>query len=91
MRGAWVRKCLEVPARRVVERADTLTGPQGGSEFGAWVEGLVSSVQAEWMLLDQLAPLPGSVPQTFSSLLNPILARTLCSFLFHCLAACLSP
>ncbi|EJD43374.1 hypothetical protein AURDEDRAFT_66656 [Auricularia subglabra TFB-10046 SS5] len=72
MRGAWVRKCLEVPARRVVERAETITGPQGGEEFGGWVEGLVSSVQAEYMLLDQLAPLPGSVPQTFASLLNPI-------------------
>ncbi|KZV87009.1 hypothetical protein EXIGLDRAFT_680369 [Exidia glandulosa HHB12029] len=72
MRGAWVRKCLEVPARRVVERAETVPGPQGGAEFAAWVEGLLSSVKEEHTLLVQLAPIPSSTPQTFASLLTPI-------------------
>ena len=82
MRGAWLKRCLEVPARRVVDRAETISGPAAGAELGIWVRALLSCASEEFDLLQQLAPLPSSVPQTFASLLNPILmlfANTLSS------------
>lgn len=42
MRGSWSRKCLETQGRRIVERAETLDGVQGGREFGQWVDNVVT-------------------------------------------------
>lgn len=53
MRGTWIRKCLEVDAKRVVEGRgegygsgrDTNAAEAGikeGQEFGVWVEGVIN-------------------------------------------------
>lgn len=74
MRGSWARKCLEVYARRVVDRAETTDGVSAGRELGKWTRDLLDVVevsfsqlvffcltwpQEEYDLLTQLAPLPG--------------------------------
>lgn len=40
MRGTWNRKSLELHAKRVVDRAETLDGVVAGKEFGTWVGNL---------------------------------------------------
>lgn len=49
MRGAWGKKCLELHAKRVVERSETLDGVKAGREFGNWVISLltVAEVRAQ--------------------------------------------
>ncbi|KAH7105240.1 Cullin repeat-like-containing domain protein [Auriculariales sp. MPI-PUGE-AT-0066] len=71
-RGKWITRCLEVPARRVIDRSETIPGPVAGGELGQWVRAMLLSLQLEYDIISQLAPLPNSVPQTFASLLNPV-------------------
>ena len=41
MRGNWGRKCLDVYARRVLERAETMDGVNAGREVGKWTQNLL--------------------------------------------------
>jgi exocyst complex component 7 len=44
MRGNWGRKCLELHAKRVVERAETIDGILSGRELGTWVRNMLDVV-----------------------------------------------
>jgi len=74
MRGAWGKRCLELYARRVVERSDTLDGVKAGREFGTWVDNLLSVAEAEYALLMELAPLSQgpALESTFAILITPL-------------------
>ncbi|KAI0073224.1 hypothetical protein K474DRAFT_1666843 [Panus rudis PR-1116 ss-1] len=74
MRGSWWRKGLEVYARRVVERAESVDGVEAGKEFGIWVGNLLTVAENEYDLLLDLAPLstPAALEQTFNTLLTPL-------------------
>ncbi|KAG6371893.1 Cullin repeat-like-containing domain protein [Boletus reticuloceps] len=103
MRGSWNRKSLEMHAKRVVDRADTLDGVIAGKEFGTWVGNLLRIAETEYSLLTDLAPLttPSLLASTYDTLLNPLLTlftdtlssltaiikRSLHKYTFHALAA----
>ncbi|KAI0052026.1 exocyst complex component exo70 subunit [Auriscalpium vulgare] len=103
MRGNWGRKCLEVYARRVVERAETIDGVVAGRELGNWVNNLLDVVEEEYGLLTQVGPLSGqaAISATYISLLTPLISlfnstltslltlikRSLHKFTFHALSA----
>ncbi|TCD71013.1 hypothetical protein EIP91_000511 [Steccherinum ochraceum] len=74
MRGAWGKKCLELYARRVVERSETLDGVKAGREFGIWVSSLLTVAEAEYGLLLDLAPLSLSpfLESSFGTLVTPL-------------------
>ncbi|THH10611.1 hypothetical protein EW145_g1201 [Phellinidium pouzarii] len=86
MRGSWVRKCIELDAKRVVEgRGDgyasgkdtdaAALGIREGQEFAMWIEGVIDVADGEYDLLSELALLP-STPQltsAFASLMTPVL------------------
>ncbi|KAI0826310.1 Cullin repeat-like-containing domain protein [Irpex lacteus] len=76
MRGSWIRKCLENYGRRVVDRAETIDGVASGRELGTWVANLLNVAELEYELLVELAPLPTQtiLPNTYSTLINPLLA-----------------
>ncbi|EIN08701.1 hypothetical protein PUNSTDRAFT_120310 [Punctularia strigosozonata HHB-11173 SS5] len=75
MRGNYAKRCLEVQAKRVVDRADTIDGVASGREFGAWVDNMLTVAEAECKLLSDLAPLPS--PQLISSAYSTLLAPLL--------------
>ncbi|KAF8426818.1 Cullin repeat-like-containing domain protein [Boletus edulis BED1] len=92
MRGSWNRKSLEMHAKRVVDRADTLDGVIAGKEFGTWVGNLLRIAE----ILH-----PSLLASTYDTLLNPLLTlftdtlssltaiikRSLHKYTFHALAA----
>lgn len=45
MRGSWCLKCLEMYAKRVVERSETLDGVLAGRELGKWVDDLLYTAE----------------------------------------------
>lgn len=51
MRGAWGKKCLELYARRVVERSETLDGVKAGREFGVWVNNVLTVAEVRHTIL----------------------------------------
>ncbi|KAL5511625.1 EXO70 [Sanghuangporus vaninii] len=86
MRGAWLRKCLEVDAKRVVEGRGEGYGSgrdtnaaevsiKEGREFGAWVEGVINVAENEYNVLTELTLLPSQaqLAGTYASLLTPLL------------------
>ncbi|KZV66270.1 exocyst complex component, exo70 subunit [Peniophora sp. CONT] len=76
MRGNWGRKCLDVYARRVLERAETVDGVNAGREVGKWTQNLLDIAEQEHALLAQLAPLPesGQLSRTYTVLLTPMVS-----------------
>jgi exocyst complex protein 7 len=45
MRGSWSKKCLDVAARRVLERTETLEGVAAGREVGRWVQNMLDVIE----------------------------------------------
>ena len=42
VKDAWVRKCLEMFGKRVVDRAETIDGVSAGEEVGKWTRDLLT-------------------------------------------------
>jgi len=76
MRGAWLRKCLEVYGKRAVERASTIDGIAAGQEFGKLVENILNVSEDEHSLLKDLIPLtvPSAIASTYAALITPLIS-----------------
>ncbi|PCH44653.1 hypothetical protein WOLCODRAFT_139125 [Wolfiporia cocos MD-104 SS10] len=76
MRGGWLRKCLDIYGKRVVERASTVDGITAGQEFGTFVENILDVAEEEYTHLTDLVPLtsPSMISSTYTTLLTPLIS-----------------
>ncbi|KAI0945118.1 hypothetical protein AcV7_010355 [Taiwanofungus camphoratus] len=74
MRGSWLRKCLEMYGKRVVDRAETLDGVMAGRELGKFIENILNVSEEEYSLLTDLAPLTtqSNIASTYTTLITPL-------------------
>ncbi|OSX63736.1 hypothetical protein POSPLADRAFT_1169154 [Postia placenta MAD-698-R-SB12] len=74
MRGAWVKKCLEVYGKRAVERAGTIDAVNSGEEFGRFIQNMLNVAEDEYAVLNELAPLtaPSFIASTYTTLITPL-------------------